>query len=569
MQEKQKGVKVMTTYKEYCEACKVLKVNPENSLDAIRREFRKKARQCHSDMTKSTETDELLKKLTNAFAIVTKYKLENADKNSNAKDTNNQTTTNLERLKKEQLEKINSFFDKPQGEKFLNSLYAEKAIEKINELTDLLLKYSEKIKRSISEENINNIYHAWTIHVKIYLDKVKKDYFEKNGILETEANWNDFCTFNEFIKELEKQTTIEKEIEKATEKYQLYVGYAEIENIVNTIKEEYKLKIQQNKKEKNKLFQQMHQEIEKRFILYYEDKAKWQELTTITLNDLTIEEGKSIMLLKNFLGTEHFKEKYLELISIKNKVDYKKKALEIQNMYLVLYEKAKKEIENVSFTASLNKVYKINKILEFVWRIIEKARNGWIEVECLNRLQEITFQDFSKDMEILCSFHSNISAKDVYVEKEEKEEEDADQIRWLQIENDWYYMYSFRPGCIPEIEKIKFDSMEKINKYYIPLVTFLEQAQPIFYFSSIGTTLYGYPKDNQRNYYCYLEDDEDMIISIQILPFQRIGVIRNFNKKYTKYKDKNVIIKTIIKQINEYQENALREELENILIRKR
>lgn len=559
----------MITYEEYCKACKVLEINPDDSLDAIRREFRKKAKQCHSDMTKSIQTDELLKDLTNAFAIVTKYKLENEEKNSNTKNTDNKTTADLERLKQEKLQKIHSFFEKEQGEKFLKSLYVEKAIEKINELTDLLFKYSEKIERSISEENINNIYHAWTIHIKIYLDKIKKDYFEKNGILETEANWNDFCTFNEFIKELEKQTTIEKEIEKETEKYQLYAGYAKIENIVNTIKEEYKLKIQQNKKEKNKLFQQMHQEIEKRFILYYEDKAKWQELTTITLDDLTIEEGKSIMLLKNFLGTEHFKEKYLELISIKNKVDYKKKALEIQNMYLVLYEKAKKEIEKVSFTASLNKVYKINKILDFAWRIIEKARNGWIEVECLNRLQEITFQDFSKDMEILCSFRFNISAKDIYVEKEEKQEEDADQIRWLQVENDWYYMCSFRPRCIPEIEKIKFDSIEKINNYYIPLVTFLEQAQPIFCYSSIGTALYGYPKDNQQNYYCYLEDDEDIIISIQILPFQRIGVIRNFNKKYTKYKDKHVIIKTIIKQVNEYQENALREELENTLIRKR
>ena len=105
--------------------------------------------------------------------------------------------------------------------------------------------------------------------------------------------------------------------------------------------------------------------------------------------------------------------------------------------------------------------------MEFICKIIEKAKNGLIKYDGLVALQEISFQNFFKDMEILSSFHSDINAKDIYVLKEEKDEEEADQIRWLQVENDGYYMYSFRPGYIPETEKIKYENMEQINKYYI------------------------------------------------------------------------------------------------------
>ena len=174
-----------------------------------------------------------------------------------------------------------------------------------------------------------------------------------------------------------------------------------------------------------------------------------------------------------------------------------------------------------------------------------------------------------KDKEILLSFHFPIHAKDIYIEKEEKTKEEADQIRWLQIENDWYSVYSFRPGYVPEFEKIQFGSIEEINQYYFSLNTFLEKAQPMFYNSSIGTTLYGYPKNYKQNYYCFLEEEEESIISIQIETAQNVEIKRDMNKRYTKFKDKNRIKQTIENQINKYQEAALQEEVEMIFVRRR
>lgn len=553
------------------EAYFVLGVTSNDSEEKIKKKYKALSRKYHPDANvqkrkeEREDAEEKFKEVQNAYGTIKKAKTNSVNQNVSNND--------ITQLKEEKIKKMNSFFGK-QDEKFLKDLYKEEAEEKIAQLKDLLVKYRIKILNSTIEENIKNIYHAWEIHVGNYLQQIKVDYYNQNHILEEEEEPFTYgITLNKFIEKLKKQKdkkdSITREIDKETEKYEYYAGYDKMVGEIENIKKTYKIKIKENKATKGRLIAQMHQEITKKLHDYYEDKKKWKELASLSCDDLTVEELNDLATLQNLLGTDIFRIKYKELIFIKNKVQYKKNENAIQKLYLSLWIKAQEEIKKLSFSKELYKVSIINKIMEFICKIIEKAKNGLIKYDGLVALQEISFQNFFKDMEILSSFHSDINAKDIYVLKEEKDEEEADQIRWLQVENDGYYMYSFRPGYIPETEKIKYENMEQINKYYIPLHTFLELAQPIFYSTNIGTTLYGYPKDKEQNYYCYIEDTDEIIISIQIFPFQNVEVIKDFNKKYAKYKDKNTIEKVIVNQINAYQNHALRQELEDILVRKR
>ena len=328
----------MTTEKAYY----VLKAHSSESLKVIKKRYKELAKKYHPDLYEGKSEEEQhyakekLQEINNAYEIIKKTK-----ENSFENNTFNEV---LERLKIEKLEAIHSFFDE-EGEVFLKSLYGKKALSKINELTDLLFLYSDKIEKSRSEVNIRNWYYAWTINIENYLEQVKKDYCKKNDLLETEIIYK-VSTFNQFIMELEKQKekskAIWEEIEKEAQKYTYYAGYDKIAEEIETIKHSFEKQIKEKKQNKNTLLEQMHQTITKKFTIYYEDKKKWKDLASVAFDELTQEELNELLLLQNYFGTENFMKKYQELSYIKKKVDYKKKEQEIRLLYLSLYEKARK-----------------------------------------------------------------------------------------------------------------------------------------------------------------------------------------------------------------------------------
>lgn len=437
--------------------------------------------------------------------------------------------------------------------------------------------YLAKIQQSNSLQELNTLSVELEQSIEKFLKQVEKYYLKHYSIsINKKINLDYNCsTLEEFLEQLEEikknyrkeiNKNMEIAIDKIIEEYQLYAGFDLLEKQIQEIKKEYVKKIKKSLKNKESLLLQMKRKIERMFNSYFEHYTKWNAFANITLDEISIKEIKQLDILKNAIGTDRFDSLYLELAPIKNKAIYKKQEKEIKDLFIRLHNKSYQAMQSLSFTNEFSKITLIQKIEEEIVKIFERAKNGLLDIEKLVVLENITFTDFENDFHILYSLRYKVNKNDIYIMKDKKEEKDSNQIKWLEIENSWYYMYSFQAGYIPEIARIQYSSLEQIEKEYFSLKQFFDYAKPVFYKTNNWFVLYSLMTKSDMRYCCILDDDTIDISLWKIWELPNTGA---YPKEKQYFKEKENIINRIVEQVNMWKDDFIEEEIKKELNRRK
>lgn len=373
-------------------------------------------------------------------------------------------------------------------------------------LLDTINSIMFSIKIANSVERINVLFKDAKSEIQMFYENILEKYMSHNNIFDYDEKLEFDCSINDFVGQLEKikreKNKILEEIKKETSKYELYAGYEIIKDLINEIEKIYEGKIKEDKENKKKLLHQMLDEIENLFIVYFDHKAKLNELKNISLDFLTLEEMNKIMSLEKLLGTDKFLEEYERLIPIHNRYTYKHKEDEIKNLFIFLQNKALKEIKKLSIVTDISRINIIKEIERFILWILDRASKGLVDCNRLDFFKKITFSDFCNDMEILREFKPVLTKDDIYVQRTLKEEMESDQVRWLQQEYDKYCIYSVYLNYVDSVQKIYYESTNGILNEYYSLSDFFNHLEPSFFKTSLGISLYEY-SSMHKTYYCF------------------------------------------------------------------
>lgn len=555
-------VDVMTLQQAY----HILGVPRNSSFREVKKTFRTLSKKYHPDLydkaseEKKKEAETKFKEISEAYTFL--EKIENMNKTKDSQ---------LLQLKEQTTELLNSFLF--WDDSILSHEKYTWFYQKLEKLEKYINNSIHTIWNETSEVAIRSCLDDASFVIYTFYQDVLNEYLIQNSIPASYVQEDilDYdCNIRDFVLQLVRiQKDFENtfsEFRKAKQKYQLYVGYEVLKDKIDLVLEKYERVFRNENDRIEKILLKMNQEIEQLFACYFDQKKKYEQLIKIFTEYITVEEMKKISDLKSKIGSEQFYVDYETLKPMYFRQVYQDHKESINELYFYLHEKAGQEMRRLSVAINLNRVSIIQEIERFLLFFFDYAKQGILSYDQLLKLRDLTFYNFDFDFELLLELYPLLTLNDIYIQKEKKEEEEADQIRWVQKEHDWYYVYSWYPSLINEVQRVKYRNMEEILCEYIPLVTFLEKAIPIFDTTTMGECLYRVPEHAGYYYYCFLEDD---YITIQLLDFKKISVLYRevFSDKSFYLKDKERLGKIILEQINSLYQDQRKRECNDILSR--
>lgn len=467
------------------EAYKILGINSDVSEDEIKKAYKTLSRKYHPDanVTKSSkekkEAEEKFKQVNNAYQEIMK----NKDNFATNKQTNNKQKNDIEKIREEIIVKVNNF-KKEIDKDFLKQLYPKKEAElKIDEIEFLCSVYITLFEFGDSLQEINEKFLDFQKEIKEFYLEIEDEYFFQNDIPTKTNTLNYKCSFPEFVEQLKKEKEkndqrVNAIINKETEEYKLYAGYEFLENKIEQIKTRYQKIIAPiaEKEKQDIIIAQMKAEILNLFKRYYEQQKKYQSLTNIPVDKIEEQDLNKFVQLKEYIGTEEFDSLYKELKEkyerIANKITFEENEKQIRKIHQNVRKKASRELAKLNLNDDIQKYFSILDIEKQILCVIERGKNGLIDFESLKELENITFQDELKDTNILQAISSNVHAiSNLYVFKNASYPQEV--LYWLTNDSGTYYINYMRYRGIES----KIIEIETLNKHFIPLTKFLEEAK--------------------------------------------------------------------------------------------
>ena len=462
------------------QAYHILGLPVTSSFKEVKKAFRELSKKYHPDLyekaseEKKKEVEAKFKEISEAYTFL--EKIENMNKTKDLQ---------LLQLKEQITELLNSFLLWDDS-----ILSHEKYVwfyQKLEKLEKYINNSIHTIWNETSELAIHKCMENATFVIYTFYQEVLNEYLIQNSIPASyvkEDNLNYDCNIRDFVLQLvQVQKDFEitfSEFRKAKQKYQLYAGYEVLKDQIDLVLEKYEKFFQNEDDRIEKILLNMNQEIEQLFACYFDQKKKYDQLSKISTEFLTVEDRKKIANLKNKIGSDQFFYDYEALKPLYFRQVYQEHKESINELYLYLHEKAGQEMRRLPIATSLNRISIIQELERFLLIFFDYAKQGILSYDQLLKLRDLTFYNFEFDFEILLELYPLLTLNDIYIQKEKKEVEEADQIRWVQREFDWYYVYSWYPSLINEVQRVKYRNMEEILCEYIPLVTFLEKVIPVF-----------------------------------------------------------------------------------------
>ena len=431
------------------------------------------------------------------------------------------------------------------------------------------------ILNSCSREEIDQLVFSSKRKILAFYYCVSEKYIDQNYIPSflVERYPIDYdCNVNSFAKQLEalfqKSENIWDDMEQELMRFRVYAGYDAVKDRIEKIARRYQKQILVNRSKRARLIQQMSQEIEFLFSHYFDQKIKLEKFMQMSLNSMSVDERNKINSLQEKLGTYWFEREYEAFQSCCPKLIYFARQEDTKLLYSHLQKRVFQELERLSFATELNRISVIKEIEKYLLLIFDRAKMGMIAYDKLQELTKLTFVDFEFDFQILRKFRPVLTEKDIYVQKNLKEEMELDQTRWVVQEYGDFYLYSFCPGSVHAFPKIKYLNRSDILAEHIPILEFFKSLKPFFHSTNHGDILYtGCDFDQQLNY-CVL--DNDNVISNQLLSFNDIEIGESFaDKKSSNFGKKENLIQQIVKQVNFWADEQTKCDFSNLLIRSR
>lgn len=468
----------------YERALRIFGLNSGFTEEELKKTYRKLASKYHPDVNSQSLSEDECKRKMQEINEARECLRKNTGngKNSNADDIREYKT-------KIQIE-LNNIIEF----NLYDTSPSEKIRQIIMEINDIVLTSFYFV--SFTDKDTIDVF--FKIKVKQIRDKFKEietvfyqeNYIDKKNIKEN-INYN--CTLKEFYNQLlkirekySKEALIRKRLEEEIEKYKNYAGYEELKLLIDVCKQNalnhlYKNNFQNIDQEIDKMHQQIMTEV---FETHYTLKNKISQLETIVnekIDDEQIQKecqnikqsfqnGSSFYDIEKAISRlEKLIDKYLELLQKKTK--FEENSATVNAIYQSLIDRYTKALKEYDIVTQYETISNLNRVLE----AFKKCCENFVDLECLNLFNKITFKNVENDNKVLNEIIEPEKKKRLKIYIKEKCSNIYEENSFFVFDEEKMLIYRIYPDD-PKIRSKKID-YEELEENYISLEEFLDKSE--------------------------------------------------------------------------------------------
>lgn len=483
----------MTKY----EALKILGLNNNFTEEELKKVYRKLVIKYHpdkypEDSFEQKQANEALKKINEAKEFLDKIIKKN-NKQNNAKNNH----LDIAEYKRKKTEELDSYIS--------SNIFIISMTELINYhrcIFTIINDFEKKIQNYSDKNKIDQAYLDSKKRIIDVFNVLKTNFFNRNNIDETEIKEtiNYDCSLEKFYDQLLKLNKIYnkadiyyKKIKEDLHEYELRIGYSALKTVINLLIEEVlKILKQNNYSNYDQLLNYLKDEIDKKFVNYFDILSDIKDLLDFldncstdysNISEITEYRNKIAILYKKLQKdmSHEVIEELKDIVPILNefkKMKKFKKNQHIINEYSKLViNNYQKKLQSFTYPQDFVKIEIATKIFNEVLELINKVKNGEISIDDFKQLTNLKFTNYEQDKAIINKVKGIDNSKGIFIRNSRfnsfndialgkiiYQDENSVTIQGISLLN-------FDELSIKTIYKTEFDNM------YIQLETFLRNSK--------------------------------------------------------------------------------------------